>query len=146
MEVNSGVIVPLVPGVPDAVNDPASTVPLAITLLPNSPRPSGGKLELARVKSLNVTELLVPSPKFVADVATLATSLRLFDARSVPAGRSAATRDRNAGVLTPPPVGPANIVFAVWVANVPVNVPDVEIGEPLTVKTDDGSASATLVT
>jgi hypothetical protein len=61
------------------------------------------------------------------------------------AGISAATNARNVGAAALPVEGPAKTVFAVSVAKVPVNVPEVVTGEPLTVKIA-GRESATLVT
>ena len=60
-------------------------------------------------------------------------------------GTSAATSARNVGVAATPVVGPLNTVLAVCVASVPVNVPEVVTGEPLTVIID-GSDKPTLVT
>src|SRR2546423_7133288 len=61
-------------------------------------------------------------------------------------GRSATTRDRNVGIAFAPDDGPAKTVFAGWVTNDPVSVPDVVTGEPLMEKTETGRASPTLVT
>lgn len=52
---------------------------------------------------------------------------------------------RNVGAAAAPEPGPARTVFAVWVANDAVNVPDVVTGLPLTVNIA-GMAKATLVT
>src|SRR2546421_11696668 len=61
-------------------------------------------------------------------------------------GISAATSARNVGVAAAPEAGPAKTVFAVCVVNDPVNVPDEVTGEPVTLKTETGSANPTLVT
>src|SRR5437016_4759917 len=61
-------------------------------------------------------------------------------------GRSATTRDRKVGIAFAPDVGPAKTVFAGWVTNDPVNVPEVVTGEPLIENTETGRASPTLVT
>lgn len=60
-------------------------------------------------------------------------------------GISDATKDLKVGAAAAPVVGPANTVFAVWVANVPVNVPEVVTGELLTV-INDGRLKPTDVT
>ncbi len=52
---------------------------------------------------------------------------------------------RNVGAAALPVVGPEKIVLAVWVARVPVNVPEEVIGEPETVIID-GRERATLDT
>jgi len=59
---------------------------------------------------------------------------------------SAATSARNVGVAAAPVVGPAQTKLAVWVANVPVRVPEPVTGEPETVRMLEGSARATEVT
>ena len=51
-------------------------------------------------------------------------------------GRSAATRDRKAGVPAPPLVGPAKIVFCPVLASVAVRVPLLVTGDPDTVRID----------
>src|SRR5437660_739687 len=61
-------------------------------------------------------------------------------------GRSAATNARKVGTAAAPDDGPAKTVFAVCVVNVPVKVPEPVTGDPLTLKTETGSASPTLVT
>ena len=61
-------------------------------------------------------------------------------------GRSAATNERNVGTADAPLTGPAKTVLAVCVVNDPVNVPEPVTGEPVTLNTDTGSASPTLVT
>ena len=52
----------------------------------------------------------------------------------------------NVGVNGPPVAGPANTVLLFCVLNVPVKVPVVVTGEPVTVNTDAGNARATDVT
>lgn len=52
---------------------------------------------------------------------------------------------RKVGAAAAPVVGPANSVLAVCVASVPVSVPDVVTGDPLTV-INEGSDNPTLVT
>lgn len=59
-------------------------------------------------------------------------------------GTSAATNARNVGVPEPD-VGPAKTLFCAWLASVPVRVPLVVTGLPLTLKMD-GSAKPTEVT
>src|SRR5271166_7184227 len=64
---------------------------------------------------------------------------------TVLAPMSAATSARNVGCAAAPVVGPAQTVFALWVALVIASVPAPVIGEPPTVKSA-GAVSATLVT
>ena len=59
---------------------------------------------------------------------------------------SALTKARKAGVAAAPVVGPINAVFADCVTNEPVSVPVLVTGELVTLNTDTGSASPTLVT
>src|SRR6185312_8444151 len=58
---------------------------------------------------------------------------------------SAATKARNPGAAAAPDAGPANTVFAFWLAREPVSVPEVVTGEPET-ENIFGSESPTLVT
>jgi hypothetical protein len=60
-------------------------------------------------------------------------------------GRSAATSERNVGLLAPPVAGPANTMFADCVASVAESVPAPVTGEPETLKID-GSERPTEVT
>lgn len=52
----------------------------------------------------------------------------------ITSGKSALTNNLNVGVDAAPEAGPENIVLAVWVFKVPVKVPLVVTGEPLTIK------------
>jgi hypothetical protein len=61
-------------------------------------------------------------------------------------GRSAGTIALKVGVAATPVVGPAQTKLAVCVAKEPVSVPEDVTGDPETVRIDEGSARATLVT
>jgi len=58
---------------------------------------------------------------------------------------SASWRARKDGAPAEP-LGAANTVFAVWLVNEPVSVPEPVTGEPVTLNTEPGSDRATLVT
>jgi hypothetical protein len=88
-----------------------------------------------------VTTVKVPLEK----AAVLVASDTSVYVNFVTAGISAAVRARNVGVAAPPEDGPANTVFALWVVKVPVKVPVVVTGDPLTLKIE-GNDNATLVT
>ena len=81
----------------------------------------------------------------VADPDAYGMRVDVSEPDSEPEGRSAATRDRNVGAAADPVVGPANTLFAVCVASVPVSVPVAVTGEPETEKIL-GRLNATLVT
>lgn len=51
--------------------------------------------------------------------------------KTVVEGRSAFKRSLKVGEDAPPRAGPENMVLAVWVAKVPVRVPEVVMGEPV---------------
>jgi hypothetical protein len=59
---------------------------------------------------------------------------------------SASTNNLKSGISSAPVVGPAHTVFANWLINPTVNVPDVVIGVPVTVNTPLGTVIATDVT
>jgi hypothetical protein len=62
-----------------------------------------------------------------------------------PLDKSVADNCLNVGTAVPV-VGPANTVLAACVENEPVKVPEVVMGEPVTVNTLEGNPKATLVT
>jgi hypothetical protein len=87
---------------------------------------------------LSVVPLLVP-PR-----ATGSIPVEMADASKL--GMSARTSGLNVGAMAAPVEGPAKTVFAACDTNDPVKVPVEVTGLPLTVKTEAGRASPTLVT
>lgn len=59
---------------------------------------------------------------------------------------SAGTMVRNVGVALPPDPGPEKKVFTDWLFSEAANVPDVVIGEPVVLNSNEGKISPTLVT
>ena len=120
---------------PLAVTSPVSAViPVVSTGVAQVPSPRQKVVPLADV------------PEFKLLIGRLPVTPPLEDDARLAAGTSADTMARNVGVDALPVVGPAQTVFADWVASVPVSVPEEVTGEPETVMIEDGSASPTLVT
>src|SRR2546425_9241304 len=90
-----------------------------------------------------VADAPVPLPRLVMPRFPVTPPLPL--AARLIAGISAPTRARKVGAAAPPLEGPLKTVFALWLANAPVNVPEVVTGEPVTLKIA-GSAKPILVT